>query len=47
MTSQPDNEGNQAMKFGQLKEYNKRNVFLQKLCRKRGKETSFGPLFIL
>ena len=26
-------KGNQAMKFGQLIEYN-RNIFLQKLCRK-------------
>ena len=26
-------KGNQTMKFGQLKEYNKRNIFLQKLCR--------------
>ena len=27
-------KGNQAMKFGQLIEYNKRNIFLQKLCGK-------------
>ena len=27
-------EGNQTVKFGQLIEYNKRNIFLQKLCRK-------------
>ena len=27
-------KGNQKMKFGQLIEYNKRNVFLQKLWRK-------------
>ena len=33
------------MKFGQLIEYN-RNIFLQKLCRKLGKETSSKPLFI-
>ena len=26
--------GNQIMKFGQLIEYNKRDIFLQKLCRK-------------
>ena len=39
-------KGNQTMKFGQLIEYNKRNIFLQKLCRKWGKETSFRPLFI-
>ena len=25
---------NQTMKFAQLIEYNKRNIFLQKLCRK-------------
>ena len=24
--------GNQAMKLGQLIEYNKRNIFIQKLC---------------
>ena len=28
------NKGNQTMKFGQLIEYNKRNIFLQKLCGK-------------
>ena len=27
-------KGNQTMKLGQLKEYKKRNIFLQKLCRK-------------
>ena len=27
-------KGNQAIKFGQLIEYNKINIFLQKLCRK-------------
>ena len=26
--------GNQTIKFGQLIEHNKRNIFLQKLCRK-------------
>ena len=36
---------NQIMKFGQLIEYNKRNVFLQKLCWKWGKEGSSRPLF--
>ena len=29
--------GKQTMKFGQFIEYNKRNIFLQKLCRKWGK----------
>ena len=38
---------NQTMKFGQLIEYNKRNIFLQKLCRKSGRETSPRPIFIL
>ena len=27
-------KGNQAMKLGQLKDYNKRIIVLQKLCRK-------------
>ena len=39
-------KGNQTMKFGQLMEYNNRNIFLQKLCRKRGRETSSRPLFV-
>ena len=34
-------KGNQTMKLGQLIEYNKRNIFFQKLCRKWGKETLF------
>ena len=38
-------KGNHTMKFGQLIEYNKRNIFLQKLCRKWAKETSSRPLF--
>ena len=37
---------NQTMEFGQLIEYNKGNIFLEKLCRKRGRETSSRPLFI-
>ena len=32
-------KGNQTMKFGQAIEDNKRIVFLQKLCKKGGKET--------
>ena len=40
-------KGNQTMKFGQLIEYNKRNIFLQKLCRKWSKETSSRPLYFL
>ena len=38
-------KGNQTMKFSQLIEYNKRNIFLQKLCGKRGRETS--PIYFL
>ena len=37
---------NQAMKFGQLIEYNKRNIFLQKLYGKWGRETSPRPLIL-
>ena len=33
------------MKFGQVIEYNKRNIFLWKSCRKWGRETSSSPLF--
>ena len=36
---------NQTMKFGQIIEYNKRNIFLQKLFGKWGRETSSRPLF--
>ena len=31
------------MKFGQLKEYNLRNIFLEKSCTKCGGETSARP----
>ena len=30
-------KGNQKMTLGQLTEYNKGNIFLQKLCRKRSR----------
>ena len=36
----------QAIKFGQLREWNVKNIFLQKLCRKWGRETSSRPLFL-
>ena len=36
-------KGNQTMKLGQLKGYNKRYIFLWKICRKRGGETSSRP----
>ena len=35
---------NQTIKFGQLIESNKKNVFLQKLCQKWGNQTSSRPL---
>ena len=34
LTNISQSKGKQTMKFGQLIEYNKRNIFLQKLCRK-------------
>ena len=37
---------NQPMKFDQVIEYNKRNIFRQKSCRKWDRETSSRPLFI-
>ena len=37
------NKGNQTMKFGQLIEYNMRNIILEKLCAKCGGETSPRP----
>ena len=36
---------NQAMKFGQLIEYNKRNIFLQELYGKWGRDNGPRPLF--
>ena len=38
---------NQTMKFGQLIEYSKRNIFLQNLCRKWSRDTSPRPLLIV
>ena len=40
-------KSNQAIKFGQLIEYNVRYSFLQKLCKKWGRETSSRPLYFL
>ena len=37
-------KGNLAMKFGQLIRYSVRNTFLQKSCRKYGRETSARTL---
>ena len=39
-------KGNKTMKFGQLIEYNKGNIFLQKLFRKWVNETSYRPFFV-
>ena len=39
-------KGNQAIKFGHLIEYNKRNDFLQKSYRKSGRESSSRPTFV-
>ena len=39
-------KGNQTMKFGQLIEHPKSNIFLYKLCRKWGRETSSRPPFV-
>ena len=56
MTSQPGRQlqytyspifyGIQAVKFGQIIEYKKKNIFIQKSCGKRGREASSKPLFI-
>ena len=37
------NKGNQTMKFGQMIEYNMKNIFLQKSYTKCGGETSRRP----
>ena len=34
LTNISQSKGKQTIKFGQLIEYNKRNIFLQKLCGK-------------
>ena len=41
----PRNKGNQAMKFGQLIEYNIRNIFLEKSYSKCGGEASHRPFY--
>ena len=33
------------MKFGPLKDYNMRNIFLEKSCKKFGEETTPRPSF--
>ena len=39
----PRSKGDETMKFGQLIEYNMRNIFLQKSCTKCGGETIPRP----
>ena len=38
-------KGNQKVKFGQLIEYNVRNIFLEKLYTKCGEETILRPFY--
>ena len=38
-------KGNQTMTFGQLTEYNMRNIFLEKSYKKCGGETILKPFF--
>ena len=40
-------KSNQAMELGQLIDYNKRNIFFQKLCRNWGRETIVADLFLI
>ena len=46
LSNTSQSKGNQAMKFGQLIEHNKRNTLLQNLCGKWDRETSSRRLFI-
>ena len=39
-------KGNQTIKFGQLMEHPKSNIFLKTLCTKWARETSSRPLFV-
>ena len=39
--------GNQTMKFGQLKKYSIKNVFLPISCKKWGSKTSILPHFVI
>ena len=34
------------MKFGRVIDYDEKNIFLQKSCRKWGMETSCRPVFV-
>ena len=44
MTNIASTKGNQSMKFGQLIEYNRRNIFLERTFTKYGGETSSQTL---
>ena len=39
-------KGNQTIKFGQVIQHNKKNIFIQKSFRKQRREISFRPLFL-
>ena len=41
-----ESKDNQAMEFDHLTDHNMRNIFLQKSCKRWGRETSFRPLFV-
>ena len=43
LTNISRSKGNQAIKFGQIIEYNTRNIFLEKSYTKRGRETISRP----
>ena len=40
------NKGKETLKFGQVKECNKRNIFPQKSCSKWDRETNSRPLLV-
>ena len=40
-------KSSQTLKYGQVMEHNKKNIFLQKSSEKWGRETSSIPLFFL
>ena len=42
----PQLKGNHTVKFGLSVQHNKRNIFLQKSCRKWGRESTSRPLFV-
>ena len=46
MTSQTVKKKSLQNNFGKLMGYNMRNIFLQKSCRKLGRETSSSPPYV-